>query len=89
MGGGSWSDQTILLSSSSSYQFLDSGPEDHVFINFADHGAPGLVAFPNGELYARQLIQTLHIMYEMKKYHKLVLYVEACESGSMFQGKSR
>jgi len=67
-------------------KFLDSGPEDHVFINFADHGAPGLVAFPNGELYARQLIQTLHIMYEMKKYHKLVLYVEACESGSMFQG---
>jgi len=74
------------LKDKGSGKFLDSGPEDHVFINFADHGAPGLVAFPNGELYARQLIQAIHIMYEMKKFHKMVLYVEACESGSMFKG---
>lgn len=74
------------LKDKGSGKFLNSGPDDHVFVNFADHGAPGLVAFPNGELYARQLIQTIHIMYEMKKYRKMVFYVEACESGSMFQG---
>ena len=27
-----------------------SGPEDNVFVYFADHGAPGLVAFPNGDV---------------------------------------
>lgn len=27
-----------------------SGPNDYVFVNFADHGAPGFVAFPNGEV---------------------------------------
>ena len=26
---------------------FNSGPNDRVFINFVDHGAPGLVAFPN------------------------------------------
>ena len=24
-----------------------SGPNDYVFVNFVDHGAPGLVFFPN------------------------------------------
>ena len=75
-----------LISLGLSLQFLGSGPEDHVFVNFADHGAPGLVAFPNGELYSRQLLQTIEIMRELKKYHKMVFYVEACESGSMFDG---
>lgn len=77
---------STYLKDKGSGKYLASGPEDHVFVNFADHGAPGLVAFPNGELYARQLIQTIEIMHELKKYHKMVLYVEACESGSMFKG---
>jgi len=77
--------QTYLQDKGSG-KFLDSGPDDHVFVNFADHGAPGLVAFPNGELYSRQLIQTIEIMRTMKKFHKMVFYVEACESGSMFEG---
>jgi len=65
-------------------KFLKSGPNDHVFINFADHGAPHLLAFPNDELYAKDLIKTLETMYKKKKFGKLVFYVEACESGSMF-----
>lgn len=28
---------------------INSGPKDHVFVNFVDHGAPGLVAFPSSE----------------------------------------
>lgn len=32
---------------------LTSTKEDRVFINFADHGAPGLIAFPSGYLYAK------------------------------------
>jgi len=63
---------------------LESGVNDHVFINFVDHGAPGLIAFGNERLYADTLIDTLSQMNESKKYAKLVFYLEACESGSMF-----
>lgn len=27
-----------------------SGPNDHVFVYFTDHGAPGLLAFPDSEV---------------------------------------
>ena len=63
---------------------IKSGPNDHIFVNFADHGAPGLVAFPDGELHARQLMQTIQEMHSSNKYNQMVFYIEACESGSMF-----
>jgi legumain len=65
---------------------LGSGPNDHVFVFFSDHGAPGLIAFPNGMLYANDLSKGLHEMYEKNMYRQMTLYVEACESGSMFSG---
>lgn len=34
-----------------------------IFINFSDHGAPGLIAFPNEYLYANDLNATFNIMY--------------------------
>lgn len=36
---------------------IASGPNDHVFVFFSDHGAPGLVAFPDDVLKAPDLIQ--------------------------------
>lgn len=64
---------------------LKSGPNDRVFVNFVDHGATGLVAFPSDELYARDLMDTLLKMHNQKKFKEMVLYIEACESGSMFE----
>nr|ABD64147.1 legumain [Opisthorchis viverrini] len=64
---------------------LKSGPEDHVFVYFSDHGADGLLAFPEDDLLASDLNKTLGYMHENKMYKQMVLYVEACESGSMFQ----
>jgi legumain len=61
---------------------LESTKDDNVFIYFADHGAPGLIAFPHTNLYAKDLIATFSKMNGM--YNKLVFYLEACESGSMF-----
>jgi len=61
---------------------LESTKEDKVFIYFADHGAPGLIAFPSKYLYAKDLIPTFAKMNG--RYSKLVFYLEACESGSMF-----
>lgn len=63
---------------------IKSGPNDHVFVNFVDHGAPGLLAFPSDELYADNLERALRKMAVNKKFARLVFYVEACESGSMF-----
>jgi legumain len=64
---------------------LKSTTKDRVFLNFADHGAPGLIAFPaGGYLYATDLHKTFDYMYENGLYGELVFYLEACESGSMF-----
>lgn len=63
---------------------IKSGPNDHVFVYFADHGAPGLIAFPDSELHAVELNKAIVKMHENKQYKKMVFYIEACESGSMF-----
>lgn len=63
---------------------LKSTEKDKVFLIFFDHGAPGLIAFPNEYLYAKDLIPALKYMHEHKMYSKLMYYLEACESGSMF-----
>ncbi|XP_072031222.1 legumain-like [Amphiura filiformis] len=72
------------MSGIGSGKVIASGPNDHVFVYFSDHGAPGLVAFPTDELHANDLLKTLQDMYNNNKYQKLVFYLEACESGSMF-----
>ncbi|CAF1101684.1 unnamed protein product, partial [Adineta steineri] len=74
-----------ILQGVGSGKVLGSGPNDNVFIYFTDHGAPGLVAFPHGVLYAKDFNQTITTMYNQKKYKNLVIYIEACESGSMFE----
>lgn len=72
-----------------------SGPSDRIFVYFADHGAPGMLAFPSHhlvvptKLYAKDLISTLEKMHKQQKYAEMLLYVEACESGSMFDGLLR
>lgn len=63
---------------------LESTENDEVFLNFADHGAPGLIAFPSSYLYATDLIAALGYMHQNKMYKRLIYYLEACESGSMF-----
>ena len=59
------------ISSEFVYLGLFSGPNDHVFINFVDHGAPGLVAFPNDELHASELKEVLKQMHVERKFAKV------------------
>lgn len=75
------------MSGIGSGKVIDSGPNDHVFVYFTDHGAPGLIAFPESELMANDLIDALNYMSENQKFSRLVFYLEACESGSMFHKK--
>lgn len=64
---------------------LKSGPRDHVFVYFTDHGATGILVFPNDDLHVKDLNETIRYMYEHKMYQKMVFYIEACESGSMMR----
>ncbi|KAK0420853.1 hypothetical protein QR680_014927 [Steinernema hermaphroditum] len=64
---------------------IESGPNDHVFVYYADHGATGIVGMPAGDpLTKEDLWDALHCMHTRKTYSKLVFYLEACVSGSMF-----
>ncbi|GMN63879.1 hypothetical protein TIFTF001_032941 [Ficus carica] len=67
---------------------LDSGPDDHIFIYYADHGSPGILGMPvdNDRVYAKDLVDVLKKKHEAKGYKSMVIYIEACESGSMFEG---
>ncbi|KER20768.1 hypothetical protein T265_10755 [Opisthorchis viverrini] len=64
---------------------LKSGPDDNVFIFYSGHGAASAIFFPDVVLYAMELNDTLAYMYSKRMYNKLVLYVDACSSGSMFR----
>ncbi|KER19575.1 hypothetical protein T265_11697 [Opisthorchis viverrini] len=63
---------------------LKSGPGDNVFIYYSGHGTIAYISFPNGKLSATKLNDILVKMRSNKKYNKLVFYMDACYSGSMF-----
>lgn len=77
----------VLLGNSSTDggKVLESTTEDRVFINFVDHGAVGLIGFPHSSLHALEFLETIEKMHHNNMYKELVIYVEACESASMFQ----
>ena len=65
---------------------LITNKDSKVFVFFSDHGAPGLLGFPEKMLFADELIGALKYMNEQSLYKKMVFYLEACEAGSMFEG---
>lgn len=66
---------------------VNSGPNDSIFIYYSDHGSPGVLTMPIGEdLYAKDFINTLKKKHESRTYKSMVIYVEACEAGSIFDG---
>merc|ERR1712166_1205194 len=75
-----------LEDSTASKKTLKSNSNSKIFFYFADHGAPGLVAIPVGKyLYADELFATVKQMYANDMYKEMVMYMEACEGGSMFE----
>jgi legumain len=68
-------------------EVLRSDAKSDVFVAYFDHGASGILGMPSGPfLYASDLNDTLNYMHEQGLYGQLTLYIEACESGSMFEG---
>jgi hypothetical protein len=58
-----------------------------VFVYYADHGNKGIIGFPGGALYSRDLNAAIDRMYSQNQYKKMVFYIEACFSGSMFYNR--
>lgn len=77
---------TNVLLGNGTGKVLKSTEEDSVFVYFVDHGAPGLIMFPDSELHVKDLQKTLKSMHTHKMFKKLVFYLETCYSGSMFDG---
>lgn len=75
----------VLAGDASAGKVLKSTAEDNVFVFFSDHGAPGLMQFPNDVLHVQDLQQSLQAAHLAGRFKKLVFYLETCESGSMFQ----
>lgn len=67
---------------------IKSGPNDRIFIYYSDHGSPGVLTMPqdDDDLYAKDFINTLKLKHESGTYKSMVIYVEACEAGSIFEG---
>nr|ABF00019.1 legumain precursor [Saccharum officinarum] len=66
---------------------VDSGPNDHIFVFYSDHGGPGVLGMPTYPyLYGDDLVDVLKKKHAAGSYKSLVFYLEACESGSIFEG---
>jgi len=75
-----------VLTGQGSGKVLKSSSQDHVFVSFYDHGGVGIIAFPGGFLHVQDMQAAFTEMHSKGMYKKLTFYMEACESGSMFQG---
>ena len=51
-------------STQGSRKVVRSTKDDIIFVNFVDHGGPGILAFPSGELHKVDLDSTMNQMFE-------------------------
>ncbi|XP_049376184.1 vacuolar-processing enzyme-like [Solanum stenotomum] len=66
---------------------VNSGPNDYIFIYYADHGGPGVIEMPvEPPIYGKDLNEVLKKKHGSRTYKKMVFYLEACDSGSIFEG---
>lgn len=69
----------------SSSQRLRSTARDNVFMSFVDHGCCQRLLFPDGSLSADELSTIIWSMAARSQFRRLLIFVEACQSGSMFE----
>lgn len=70
--------------SNSTRKVLGSNKNSTVFLYFSDHGAPGHLLLPREQLYADELNSTIQYMHSNDMYKRFIIFIEACESGSLF-----
>ncbi|VVC45938.1 Peptidase C13, legumain [Cinara cedri] len=69
-----------------SHRVIESDRSDNIFVNFVGHGTSGMLSFPSGHLYADELNNAFLSMYSNRTFNNMLLYIEACNSGSLFDG---
>ena len=68
------------------HKYLTSNSQDHVFMYFVDHGSSEMLLFPSGEVFsASELHAMIELMKTRDKFKHMLIFVEACESGSLFE----
>ncbi|KJH49310.1 peptidase C13 family protein [Dictyocaulus viviparus] len=65
---------------------INSKQNDRIFVYFTDHGGEGVICFQDDLLTKKDLNDALRNMHRKQTYGQFVFYLEACESGSMFDG---
>ncbi|XP_025198389.1 vacuolar-processing enzyme-like isoform X2 [Melanaphis sacchari] len=65
---------------------IESKHRDNIFVYFVGHGTTGILAFPETYLYADELNNALQSMYIDHKFYSMLLYIESCRAGSLFDG---
>ncbi|KAK8792925.1 hypothetical protein WA158_005089 [Blastocystis sp. Blastoise] len=76
--------KVLLGDKSTGKKVLETTEDDIIFLAFYDHGQFGRISFPNDDLTADVLQSTFKQMKEKKMFKRIVYYMEACFSGSMF-----
>lgn len=65
----------------------DTAPGDDVFLYYTDHGAPGVLEFPDGSvMHTAEFQSVVKQMHDEKRFGRFLVYIEACNSGSMLEG---
>ncbi|EEC03863.1 asparaginyl peptidase, putative [Ixodes scapularis] len=64
-----------------------SGPKDHTFVYLDSLETRRLVSFSDDALHAKDLTEAIKKLLEERKYAKMVFYLYASFSGSMFDGR--
>merc|ERR1712087_810691 len=67
---------------------LKSTANDHVFVYYTDHGGVGILGVPQGAaggyIHAADVNKAIETLHSKGGYKELLFYLEACESGSIF-----
>ncbi|KHJ80772.1 peptidase C13 family protein [Oesophagostomum dentatum] len=80
-------DATLASMFEGSGRVLQSTSADNVFVYYSDHGAYNILGMPSGPVLTRSdLLSYINRARSLGMFHKLSIYVEACESGSMLAG---
>merc|ERR1712194_149796 len=68
---------------------LKSTATDNVFVYYVDHGGVGILGVPSGAaggyIHAADINTALETLQSKGGYKELLFYLEACESGSIFE----
>ncbi|KAL5096113.1 hypothetical protein RYX36_000440 [Vicia faba] len=65
---------------------LSTGPDDNIFIYIYGNSAYRRIVMPTTDLRVEDFVQELIAKHESNSYKKMVIYIDANEAGSMFEG---